>query len=48
MTNPYTEKYNKVADSSETVGSKTIDLLSNTILILNENKEHIRNKDHNA
>lgn len=45
MTNPYTEKYNKASDSAETVASKSIDIISNSILVLNQGKEIMQEGD---
>lgn len=46
--NPFADKYNKASDYSETIASKTIDTLSQSVLILKQNKEHIKNSDSKA
>lgn len=43
--NPFAEKYNKTSDYSGNIATKTIDVLSQSILILKNNKEAIKNSD---
>lgn len=46
--NPFADKYNKASDYSCTVASKTIDTLSNSILVMKQNKDLMKKADTNA
>lgn len=46
--NPFADKYNKASDYSGTVASKTIDTLSNSILVMKQNKEFMKKADTNV